>query len=78
WCHSTKVELTMWGIPVVIVCVLAVIAWRSSHQLNPFRHIASPVKPVHIEAVAMDWKWLFIYPNHNVASVGEVAIPVGV
>ena len=78
WCHSTKIELTMWGIPIAIVCILGVIAWRSSHQLNPFRHIASTVKPVHIEAVAMDWKWLFIYPNHNVASVNEVAMPVGV
>ncbi|MHB1541400.1 MAG: ubiquinol oxidase subunit II [Steroidobacteraceae bacterium] len=78
WCHSTKIELTMWGIPIVIVCILGVIAWRGSHQLNPFRPILSNVKPVHIEAVAMDWKWLFIYPNHNVASVNEVAMPVGV
>ena len=78
WCHSTKIELTMWGIPIAIVCILGVIAWRGSHQLNPFRPILSNVKPVHIEAVAMDWKWLFIYPNHNVASVNEVAMPVGV
>ena len=77
WCHSTKIELTMWGIPIAIVCILSVIAWRSSHQLSPFRPILSNVKPVHIEAVAMDWKWLFIYPNHNVASVNEVAMPVG-
>jgi cytochrome o ubiquinol oxidase subunit 2 len=78
WCHSTKIELTMWGIPIAIVCILSVIAWRSSHQLSPFRPILSNVKPVHIEAVAMDWKWLFIYPNHNIASVNEVAMPVGV
>jgi cytochrome o ubiquinol oxidase subunit 2 len=79
WCHSTKIELTMWGIPVVIVCFLGVMAWRGSHQLNPYHPtVLSNVKPVHIEAVAMDWKWLFIYPNHNVAAVNQVAIPVGV
>ncbi len=78
WCESTKIELAMWGIPIAIVCVLAVIAWRGSSQLSPFRPIPSKEKPVHIEAVAMDWKWLFIYPNHHIATVNEIAMPVGV
>ena len=78
WCHSTKIELALWVVPIAIVSVLSVIAWRSSYELDPFRPIPSNEKAVHIEAVAMDWKWLFIYPNHNVASVNEVAMPVGV
>lgn len=78
WSHSNKIEAVMWSIPIAIVGVLAVICWRTSHQLDPFRPIASTQKPVHIEAVAMDWKWLFIYPDQHVATVNEVAMPVGV
>ena len=78
WSHSTRIEVVMWSIPVVIVSILGVIAWRSSHKLDPFRHIASPAQPIHVEAVAMDWKWLFIYPDLHIASVNEVAMPVGV
>lgn len=78
WAHSNRIEAVMWSIPVAIVAVLAVICWRTSHQLDPFRPIASTQKPIHIEAVALDWKWLFIYPDRHVATVNEVAMPVGV
>ena len=78
WSHSTRIEVVMWTIPIIIVSILGVIAWRSSHKLDPFRHIASPAQPLHVEAVAMDWKWLFIYPDQHIASVNEVAMPVGV
>lgn len=78
WSHSNKIEAVMWSVPIVIVGILGVIAWRTSHQLDPFRPIPSTVKPVHIDAVALDWKWLFIYPDQHVASVNEVALPVGV
>ncbi len=78
WSHSNKIEAVMWSIPIAIVAVLAVICWRTSHELDPFRPIPSAHKPVRIEAVAMDWKWLFIYPGHNVATVNEIALPVGV
>ena len=78
WSHSNKIEAVMWSIPIAIVTVLAVICWRTSHELDPFRPIPSTHKPVRIEAVAMDWKWLFIYPGHNVATVNEIALPVGV
>ncbi len=78
WSHSNKIEAVMWSVPIIIVGILGVIAWRTSHELDPFRPIASTVKPVHIDAVALDWKWLFIYPDQHVASVNEVALPVGV
>jgi cytochrome o ubiquinol oxidase subunit 2 len=76
WSHSTKIEAVMWGIPCVIIAILAVITWRSTHQLDPYKPLASDVKPVTIEAVALDWKWLFIYPDYGVASVNQIAFPV--
>ncbi|HVC31302.1 MAG TPA: ubiquinol oxidase subunit II [Steroidobacteraceae bacterium] len=78
WSHSTKIETVVWGIPIIIILILGAICWRTSHELDPFKPLASTVKPVRIDAVAMDWKWLFIYPKQGVASVNEVAMPVGV
>jgi len=78
WSHSTRIELVVWGIPIVIIGILGTICWRTSHQLDPFKPLAATVKPVRIDAVAMDWKWLFIYPQQGVATVNEVAMPVGV
>ena len=78
WSHSNGIEAVMWSIPIAIVSILAVICWRTSHELDPFRAIPSSQKAVHIEAVALDWKWLFIYPDQHVASVNELAMPVGV
>ncbi|MGH8296098.1 MAG: ubiquinol oxidase subunit II [Steroidobacteraceae bacterium] len=78
WSQSNKIEAVMWAVPIAIVSVLAVICWRTSHELDPFRAIPSAEKPVHIDAVALDWKWLFIYPDQHIATVNEVAMPVGV
>ena len=76
WSHSTPVELVMWGIPCIIIAILGVITWRSTHALDPYKPLVSDVKPVTIEAVALDWKWLFIYPDYGVASVNQIAFPV--
>ncbi len=78
WSHSNKIEFVMWSIPIIIVAILGTMAWRDSHKLDPFKHIVSPAKPVRVEAVAMNWKWLFIYPDLKIASVNEIAMPVGV
>jgi cytochrome o ubiquinol oxidase subunit 2 len=77
WSHSTKIEIVVWTIPALIVATLAVICWHTSHTLDPYRPIASKEKPVEVEVVSMDWKWLFIYPEYGVASVNEMAMPVG-
>ena len=76
WSHSTKIEAAMWGIPCIIIAILGVITWRSTHALDPYKPLVSDVKPVTIEAVALDWKWLFIYPDYGVASVNQIAFPV--
>jgi cytochrome o ubiquinol oxidase subunit 2 len=78
WSHSNKIEAVVWLIPCVIVAALGVITWRSSHALDPYRPLASKVAPIRIDAVALDWKWLFIYPDQKVATVNEVAFPANV
>lgn len=77
WSHSTAIEVVVWSIPCVIVFVLGVLIWRTTHSLDPYRPIESARKPVRVEVVALNWKWLFIYPDYGVASVNELAVPVG-
>jgi len=78
WAHSNRIEAVVWLIPCVIVAALGVIAWRSSHALDPYRPLDSRVRPIRIDAVALDWKWLFIYPDQKVATVNQVAFPANV
>lgn len=75
WSHSNKIEAVVWLVPCVIVAVLATVTWTSSHELDPYKPIASAKKPITIEAVSMNWKWLFIYPDLHIATVGQIAIP---
>ncbi len=76
--QSRKVETLIWLVPCLIVICLGTIAWASSHRLDPYRPIASNVKPLRIDVVALDWKWLFIYPDLGVATVNQIALPVNV
>ena len=78
WAHSGRIEAVVWLIPCIIIAALGVITWRSSHALDPYRPLTSKVKPIRIDAVALDWKWLFIYPDQKVATVNEVAFPANV
>ncbi|NML34346.1 ubiquinol oxidase subunit II [Paraburkholderia antibiotica] len=77
WTHSTIVEVFVWTIPALIILFLAVLTWKSTHELDPYRPLESQVKPINVEVVALDWKWLFIYPDLGIASVNQLAIPVG-
>jgi len=77
WSHSNKIEVVIWLVPALIVASLAVIAYKTTHELDPYRPIASAQKPLEVEVVALDWKWLFIYPEYGVASVNQLAMPVG-
>ena len=78
WSHSTAIEAVVWTIPCIIIAVLATITWTSTHALDPYKPLASKTKPITIQAVSMDWKWLFIYPYYGVASVNELAMPTNV
>jgi cytochrome o ubiquinol oxidase subunit 2 len=77
--HYLKViDVLIWAVPAAIVVALASVSWVMTHRLDPFRPIASPERPVTVQVVALDWKWLFIYPDQRVASVNEVAFPANV
>jgi cytochrome o ubiquinol oxidase subunit 2 len=75
WDHDRRAETVWWGLPLVLILILSVVTWQTSHDLDPFRPINSNVKPVTIQVVAMQWKWLFIYPEQNIASVNYVQFP---
>ena len=75
WEHNYIAEYCWWGVPLVIIFILAIITWKSSHELNPFKPIDSNKKPLTIQAVALQWKWLFIYPEQGIAVVNFLQFP---
>jgi cytochrome o ubiquinol oxidase subunit 2 len=77
WDHNTKLETLWWGFPCAIILVLAVVAWNSSHALDPYKAIQSNQPPLTIQVVALQWKWLFIYPEQHIATVNYVQFPAG-
>ena len=75
WEHNYIAECCWWGVPVVIIIILAVITWKSTHELNPFTPIRNDKKPVVIQVVALQWKWLFIYPEEKIATINFIQFP---
>jgi cytochrome o ubiquinol oxidase subunit II len=75
WEHNYIAEYCWWGVPIIIIVILAITTWKSSHDLNPFKPLVSDVKPVPIQVVALDWKWLFIYPEQGIATVNFIQFP---
>lgn len=78
WAHSTAIEIVVWVVPIIIVIILGVITWNSTHDLDPYKPLEHDAKPVTVEVVSLDWKWLFIYPEYGIASVNELAFPANV
>ncbi|GHA11255.1 ubiquinol oxidase subunit 2 [Arenicella chitinivorans] len=76
WEHSNLVEIVVWSVPLVIIVVLGIITYRTSFSLDPRQPIASEQQTMRIQVVALDWKWLFIYPEQEIATVNELALPV--
>ncbi|MDB5715366.1 MAG: cytochrome ubiquinol oxidase subunit [Sphingomonadales bacterium] len=85
WDHSTQLELVIWAAPLLIVICLGAVTWTGTHLLDPYRPIerlskgkpvAKDAKPLDVQVVALDWKWLFIYPEYGFATVNELAAPV--
>ena len=76
WEHNAIAEYFWWGVPIVIITCLAVITWKSSFELSPFKPIESNKKPMVIQAVALQWKWFFIYPEQGIATVNYIQFPV--
>lgn len=68
-------ELILWILPAIIVLVMSFVLWDKTHELNPYKPLESEVKPLMVEVVALDWKWLFIYPELGIASLNYLHIP---
>jgi cytochrome o ubiquinol oxidase subunit II len=87
WDHSTQLELVIWAAPLLIIIALGAVTWINTHTLDPYRPLrrldagrplATGTRPLTVEVVALDWKWLFIYPEQGIAVVNELAAPVDV
>lgn len=85
WDHSTHLELVIWAVPLLIIICLGAVTWMGTHLLDPYRPIGRVAagksltlgaRPLEVEVVALDWKWLFIYPEYGVAAINELAAPV--
>ena len=78
WAFSGRIELIVWGIPLLVIMLLGGVAWIGSHDLDPAKPLSSRTPPLEVQVVSLDWKWLFIYPSQGVASVNQLVVPAGV
>ena len=76
WGFSWPLEIAIWGVPLAIFGALAWPLWTSSHALDPYKPLGGG-DPVRVQVIGYDWKWLFIYPDEGIASIGELAFPTG-
>jgi cytochrome o ubiquinol oxidase subunit 2 len=77
WEYSGRIEMVVWSIPALTVILLGGVAWIGSHQLDPATPVEGTGSPVRIQAVSLDWKWLFIYPDQGIATVNALTVPAG-
>jgi cytochrome o ubiquinol oxidase subunit II len=77
WAYSGRIEFIVWSIPVLVIMLLGGVAWIGSHDFDPAKPLTSSRPSLEVQAVSMDWKWLFIYPSQGVASVNQLVIPAG-
>lgn len=75
WDHNNLAEIIWWGVPLILIIILSAITFKSSHDLDPFKPIESDVATMNVQVVALQWKWLFIYPDYGVASVNYLPFP---
>jgi cytochrome o ubiquinol oxidase subunit II len=76
WGYSTLVDAVVWAVPALIVLAIGTLVWDYTHRLDPYKPIAGS-QPLEIQVIGEDWKWMFIYPEQNVATVNEVVLPIG-
>ena len=69
--YSGRLELIIWAIPILTILFLGGVIWIGSHRLDPSQPLASRQKPLEVQVVSLDWKWLFVYPEQGLpASIG--------
>jgi cytochrome o ubiquinol oxidase subunit 2 len=77
WGHSTMLEVVCWSVPIVIITGLAILTWFSTHRLDPYKPLVSHKEPLQIQVIALNWRWLFIYPKQNIATINTIEFPAG-
>jgi cytochrome o ubiquinol oxidase subunit 2 len=75
WSYSVSIDAVVWLVPALIVCCIGYLVWTYTHRLDPYKPIAATTAPLKVEVVAEDWKWLFIYPDQDIATVNELVFP---
>jgi cytochrome o ubiquinol oxidase subunit 2 len=75
WSHSTKIEIVVWGVPLLIISILAAIVWTSTHKLDPYRPLDAAGEPINVQVIATDWKWVFVYPDLGIATINQLVFP---
>ena len=75
--YSGRLEVLVWAIPAMTVILVGGVAWVGAHDLDPRKPMASTTRPINVQVVSLDWKWLFIYPDEGIATVNQLTIPVG-
>lgn len=77
WGHSTLLEVICWTVPCIIIVVLAVLTWVTTHRLDPYKPLDDVKgKPLTVQVVALNWRWLFIYPEQNIATINYLQFPI--
>ena len=76
WAYSGRIEAIVWAIPIITILFLGGVIWVGSHQLDPARPLPYRKPALEVQVIALDWKWLFIYPSQGVASVNQLVVPL--
>jgi len=77
WSYSGRIEAVVWSIPILTIMFIGGVIWIGSYRLDPFKPLPSKVPPLEVQVVALDWKWLFIYPQQGIATVNQLVVPAG-
>ncbi|MCJ2103508.1 ubiquinol oxidase subunit II [Methylobacterium sp. E-046] len=77
WSFSGQIEIVTWSVPLMTIVFLGGIAWIGAHDLDPAKPLRSEKKPLEVQVISLDWKWLFIYPEQKIASLNYLVLPVG-
>jgi len=75
--YEGRIDFVVWAIPTLVVILLGAVAWIGAHKLDPRAPIVADPKPLQIDVVSLDWKWLFIYPDQGIAAVNQLVLPAG-
>lgn len=76
WGSSKVAEAIWWGIPIALILIIGTVIWISSHQLDPYRKLESDKPALKVQVIALEWRWLFIYPEQGIATINHLQVPV--